>query len=271
MVVPRNRSGTQKHSCSRAEERTGSLGMTQPGNIIRLLTLLLIWYAMLQGGVPVGELPVPTPTDQSESDSPFSRPPPVDTAVLAGKVVAIDPGHGGAETGAVGVAGSREKDNTLAAALAIKRVLEEVGATVVLTREGDYEPHLDLLSPGASLTDRLQQRVRVAAQAKADVFISIHNDWNYNPALTGTTTYYWNSPRLAHCVQEALVRSLGSRSVGTLRRGFYVVMEAPMPAVLVELGFLSNAADEELLQSDWYHTLAGEGIRDGLVSYFGGQ
>lgn len=255
------------------------MGIIQPGNITKLLALLLIWYALLQAGVPVDELSVPVPAEQGQSDvsdmeaSPSTRTPAAtiaaQTRVLSGKVVAIDPGHGGTETGAIGVAGSREKDNALAAALAIKRVLEEVGVRVVLTREGDHEPNLELLDQGAALSDRLQQRVRIAAQAKADVFISIHNDWNPNPALTGTTTYYWGSPRLAQCVQDALVNRLGGRSVGAIRKGFYVVVEAPMPAVLVELGFLSNADEEKLLCSEWYHTLAGEGIRDGLASYFG--
>lgn len=280
MVAPGNRCVIPEQRCSCCAERTTSLGAIQPGSITKLLALLLVWYALVQGGLPVDKPYAPVPADRGQStgsstdgvQSTQTSPATIaaQARVLSGKVVAIDPGHGGAESGATGVAGSREKDNALSAALAIKRALEEVGVRVVLTREGDYEPNLELLDKGAALSERLQQRVRIAARAGADVFISVHNDWNPNPALTGTTTYYWGSPRLAQCVQDGLVSRLGSRNVGVLRKGFHVIVEASMPAVLVELGFLSNAEEEKLLRSRWYHALAGEGIRDGLARYFGG-
>ncbi|MGI6082679.1 MAG: N-acetylmuramoyl-L-alanine amidase family protein [Limnochordia bacterium] len=247
------------------------MAVIEPGNTTKLLFLLLIWYALIRAGVPVEELPDPVPADPPHQSEESERDPPSETiAVLADKVVVLDPGHGGNEPGAIGVTGSREKDNTLAAAMAIKNVLEDAGAKVVLTRDGDYEPNLHLLRPGASLTERLHQRVRIADQQKADVFISIHNDWNPNPAIRGITTYYWNSPRLATCVHDGLIDRTGARSVGVIKKGFYVIVEAPMPALLVELGFLSNDEDEKLLCSSRYHTMVGEGIRDGLIAYFGG-
>jgi len=248
------------------------VAIIEPGNTTKLLLLLLLWYALIRAGVPVDELPDPgapaDPPHQSEESKPD---PPAETiSALADRVVVLDPGHGGGEPGATGVTGSREKDNTLAAAMVVKDVLESAGAKVVLTRDGDYEPNLHLVAPGASLTERLHQRVQIAIQQKADVFISIHNDWNPNPAIRGITTYYWNSPRLATCVHDGLISRTGARSVGVIKKGFYVIVQAPMPALLLELGFLSNAEDEKLLWSSWYHTLVAEGIRDGLIAYFGG-
>jgi len=184
-------------------------------------------------------------------------------------VIALDPGHGGRDRGARGPGGTHEADNTLATALHAKDVLEEAGATVVLTRTGDYDPGFELLGD-VSKSALLAHRVVIAEQAGADVLISIHNDANVNRALTGTTTYTWRDFDLAEAIQQALVNRLQSRDVGVLQAPFWVVRRAQIPAVLVEIGFISNPKEEQLLGSDHYQRLAAEALRDGLTRYFRG-
>lgn len=178
--------------------------------------------------------------------------------LLTGRTIVLDAGHGGADPGAVGVSGrTREKYNTLFVALDAKAMLERAGARVIMTRSDDrYIP--------------LATRAAMANQVGADIFISIHNDWNPNPALRGVTTYFYHdrSRELANTIQANLVATLGARDVGVLRRSFQVVRETTMPAVLLELGFLSNWNDEQLLADPAYRYRAAQAIYNGVVSYF---
>lgn len=176
---------------------------------------------------------------------------------LAGRTVVLDAGHGGADPGAIGVSGRTwEKYNTLFVALDAKAMLERAGARVIMTRSDDrYVP--------------LATRAAMANRAGADVFISIHNDWNPNASLRGVTTYYYHerSRRLAETMQAHLVAALGARDVGVLRRSFQVVRETSMPSVLLELGFLSNWNDERLLADPAYRYRAAQAIYNGVIDY----
>lgn len=188
--------------------------------------------------------------------------------VFTGRVIALDAGHGGANPGARGQAGSYEKDNTLATVYQVKKVLEAAGAQVVLTRWGDAEPGLSPGTDPADLQTIITRRARIAGKMGADVLISIHNDSNANRELAGTTTYYWGSPLLAQKVQHALTAQLGSRNLGTERSDFYILTTSRMPAILVEVGFISNQHEEQLLRSAWYQKEVALGIKAGLQSYF---
>ncbi len=176
---------------------------------------------------------------------------------LAGRTIVLDAGHGGADPGAIGVSGRTwEKYNTLFVALDAKAMLERAGARVIMTRSDDrYVP--------------LGTRAAMANRAGADVFISIHNDWNPNASLRGVTTYYYHerSRRLAETMQANLVAALGARDVGVLRRSFQVVRETTMPSVLLELGFLSNWNDERLLADPAYRYRAAQAIYNGVIEY----
>lgn len=179
---------------------------------------------------------------------------------LAGKTIVIDAGHGGTDPGARGVSGlSRESYNTLFVALDVKGLLERAGANVVMTRS------TDVFVP-------LERRAAIANQAGADIFISIHNDSNPDPSVRGISTYYynWYSRSLADVMQHALVRDLGTRSVGVFQRSFLVVRNTAMPAVLLELGFLTNRADEQLLADPGYRYKSAVAIYNGIMEYFHG-
>lgn len=230
-------------------------------------TLIALLFVFLLGGsqstpdhMPPAESTPEEVVEQSHQDGSATSPAPASaaTAPLAGRTIVLDAGHGGTDPGARGVSGrTRESYNTLFVALDAKAILEQAGAQVIMTRSDDrYIP--------------LGTRAAIANQAGADIFISIHNDWNPNASLRGVTTYYYHdrSRHLAEVMQANLASTLGSRNVGVLQRSFQVVRDTTMPAVLLELGFLSNWSDEQLLADPAYRYRAAEAIYNGVVTYF---
>lgn len=224
-----------------------------------------------------------------------SRPTPAfDTIVL-------DPGHGGSETGAIGPAGTQEKEITLAIAQALAAKLREtLGVKVVLTRERDELVTLDA-RPG------------VANQNKADLFVSIHlNSWfdqdahgaetyflsleasdrranasaeveNRAPAGSGDgdpladlelilwdlaqTRHLHSSEKVAKIVQAELNQALGLADRGVKQAPFRVLMGAAMPAVLVELGYVSNPAEEAKLRDPAYREQLASALVRAIAAY----
>lgn len=192
---------------------------------------------------------------------------------LQGRKIAIDPGHGGNDAGAIGPTGVMEKDVTLRVALELRRLLEAEGAEVIMTRDTDRT-----VSPkGAKASDieELGARCDVGNRAGADIFISIHADSFTRPEARGTTGYYYGKSttgrgqKLADCIRRNLVEQLGTPSRGTQPCNFYVVKNTDMPATLIELGFISNKEEEKLLDSKEGVQKAAHGILDGIEDYFG--
>ena len=184
----------------------------------------------------------------------------------------IDPGHGGNDSGAIGPSGVMEKTVTLRVALELEKLLEDEGATVIMTRKTDIE----VAPRGRQATDieELKERCEVANREKADIFISIHMDSFTNPAARGTTGYYFSqgspdSKKLADCIRKALCEELKTPSRGTQPCNFYVVRNTDMPATLIELAFISNAIEEKLMNSKEGIQKAAQGILDGIQDYFG--
>lgn len=185
---------------------------------------------------------------------------------LAGRTIVVDAGHGGQDPGAIGAAGTREKDVTLAVAQRVARLLEQSGATVVMTRDGD-------------MTLELSERVSVANALRADAFVSIHADAiGQQRVASGTSTFYFpengNTPeqstnrRYAEAIQRELQQVVGLPDRGVLQRRFHVVSNTRMPSALVEVGFIDNPEEEKLLvDPDFQHTAAG-GIVQGIVRFF---
>ncbi len=199
------------------------------------------------------------------------------------RTIALDPGHGGSETGAVGPGGTAEADLTLLVARALRLQLERrLPVKVLLTRTEDVDVPLE-------------SRTAVANENRADLFISLHFNSSFGSRPRGAETYFlsreasdqqaaavaaaenaaagdagpelelqmilWDlaqsyhlakSQRFANLVQEELNLALGLRDRGVKQAPFTVLMGAKMPAVLVELGFLSNPEEEERLNSPVY-------------------
>ena len=191
---------------------------------------------------------------------------------MKGRRIAIDPGHGGSDSGAIGPTGIMEKSVTMRVSRELKRLLEAEGAQVVLTRTGDTE----VSEKGAAATsvEELQARCDVANKANADIFLSIHADAFTNREVKGTTAYYYEkgtkqSRLLADSVRTALIDSIGTVDRGTQTCNFYVVKHTDMPAILVEISFISNPDEEKMMNSETGVEKIARGIADGIADYFG--
>lgn len=196
---------------------------------------------------------------------------PAFTPGLKGKIIALDAGHGGSDTGAIGPTGVTEKGVTLRVAKALQKLLQAEGATVLMTRTTDTE-----VSPkkaNASDVEELQARCDVGNDGNADIFVSMHMDSFTNSTPSGTTGYYYTkgskaSQRLAQYVSEGVVTALGTGNRGTKSCNFYVVKHTDMPATLVEMAFISNDKEEKLMNSEAGINRAAEGILNGLRRFF---
>ncbi|TGE39571.1 N-acetylmuramoyl-L-alanine amidase [Desulfosporosinus fructosivorans] len=192
--------------------------------------------------------------------------------LLAGLTIVIDPGHGGPDTGAIGPAGTYEKRNNLAIGLSIAGLLRSAGAQVIMTRSTDVTPAEGTYS---ELSD-LQARVKIANDQNADLYISLHNDAFSNPDVGGITTYYSSaspvtdeSKDLATSIQSELVKAVSLNSRGVKDAAFYVIKNTKMPAVLVEIGFISNPTEEQLLGTPDFIQKAALGVYQGILRYKG--
>jgi N-acetylmuramoyl-L-alanine amidase len=186
---------------------------------------------------------------------------------LLGKIICVDPGHGGNDPGAVGPSGTREKDNTLSMALLLRDKLESNGATVILTRDTDKE----VAAPEAAPAEELAARVAIANDAHADIFVSIHNDSFTSHTAIGTTSFHYGDPesvKLAGLIQSGLIAELGTKDRGVRFASFYTLRYAAMPSVLTEVAFISNPEEEVLLASLNGRIKAAESIFQGIVKYF---
>ena len=184
---------------------------------------------------------------------------------LQGKVIVLDPGHGGSNPGAV-QNNSRESDNNLAVALKLRSKLVNEGAKVIMTRETDRT----VAAEGSSLKEELQERVTIAENNHADIFVSIHTNQNPNSSIAGAMTFYHSgkSPKLAQSIQQALIYETQAVDKGIAPATFYVVRNTSMPSVLIEMGFISNQKEAALLQSDSYRNKLAQGIFSGITNYF---
>lgn len=190
---------------------------------------------------------------------------------IAGKVITIDPGHGGSDPGAIGPNGTMEKDITLAISKKLKAALEAKGAKVNMTRTTD----VDVYGPNASGPDELQARVDVGTANKSDIFVSVHINSFSNPNVGGISTYYYDKTqydtRLASRIQAKIADESGFAGDRGIQPGnLYVLRRSLMPAILLELGFISNPKEEALLKKDNVQQQFADEVAAGIESYFRG-
>lgn len=188
-----------------------------------------------------------------------------DSGILKGKVIIVDPGHGGSNPGAV-ANGTREADNNLAVSLKLRDRLTQAGAKVIMTRTSDRT----VAAEGSSLGQELQARVDIAEANNADIFVSIHSNSNPDPNITGAMTFFpsGKSDKLALDVQTSLIKETSGMDKGTSPATFYVLRNTTMPSILVEMGFVTNAAEAARLQTDSYRNKMAQGVFNGIVKYF---
>ncbi|WP_288250130.1 N-acetylmuramoyl-L-alanine amidase [uncultured Prochlorococcus sp.] len=174
--------------------------------------------------------------------------------------VVIDPGHGGPDPGAIGIGGIRETDVVLEVSKIVRNLLSEKGVKVRLTRTNEVD--LDL-----------PPRVSIANNTDADIFVSIHANASRGKRrdINGLETFYyrgWRGRLLAKRIQKQILRvSPGSPDRGVKQGRFYVIKNTRMPAVLVEIGFLTGRLDARRLEKITHRKRLAYAIAKGILEY----
>ncbi len=202
--------------------------------------------------------PWPRPNDRPSNNPSFPLPnqlPRRDGRLM----IVLDPGHGGqTDLGAVGFGGLREKDIVLPMSLEVAQILEQNNIQVVMTRKSDRD--LDL-PPRAELANRVG----------ADLFVSIHANAisMSRPDVNGLETFYYQSGRsLAQYIQNSMLESFPTmNNRGVKRARFYLLRHTKMPAVLVEVGFVTGNYDSRILADPVQRSRMAQAIARGILRY----
>lgn len=194
------------------------------------------------------------------------------TLPLLFHTIAIDPGHGGVDPGAVR-GGISEKQIDLAVSMRVAELLQQAGAHVVMTRWKDEDFGNSNRMTVRKREDFAARRDLIAASG-AELLISIHTNSFPMPSCQGPQTFYdadcEKSQQLATTIQNTLNRSIaGSRRLPTPLDHF-IIQTAAMPAVTIELGFMSNARELQKLMTEAYRDQMSFAIYAGLLEYLGG-
>jgi N-acetylmuramoyl-L-alanine amidase len=235
---------------------------------------VVVLLAALIPRAAADELPAGT-TDQVETPAP---PPPAVTKTvvpqpLAGKIIVLDPGHAVLDARGRNInPGSRarrgvwERDVVLDVADKLVPLLEAQGAKVFMTRTRSNPWRYTFQSKQADN----RARAIFANTMRADAYVRLHCDWNRSRKYKGFTTFYyrWGSRRLALALHKGLDQAIPGRTDHGVKRRTFVSVTTVMPAVLVELGVLSNKKEGADLAGDGYKARLAEGISKGLVNYF---
>lgn len=171
-------------------------------------------------------------------------------------LIVVDAGHGGKDQGTCS-GDILEKDINLAVAEKLAKKLKKGGAQVILTRDEDVKIELE-------------DRAKIANEEKADLFVSIHcNYYEKDAGIKGLECYYQEGSEDGEELAERIVASFESEDAvvvrGTKTAGYRVLRKTQMPAVLVELGYMSNRAECELLADENYQNLLAEKIAAGIL------
>ncbi|HSM80634.1 MAG TPA: N-acetylmuramoyl-L-alanine amidase [Nodosilinea sp.] len=208
-----------------------------------------------QATPPQAQTPPPTPTPPPTRSA---EPPALPTAPSGRVVVAIDPGHGGRDPGAVGIGGLQEKQVIFPISRRVAELLEAQGIVVVMTRRDDVAVDL-------------QARAEIANRAQANLFVSIHANAisMSRPDVNGIESYYSSETgrRLAATLQASMLAATGMRDRGVKQARFVVLRQTTMPAALLEVGFVTGAQDApRLADPAWRETMA-QAIARGILQY----
>ena len=174
--------------------------------------------------------------------------------------VVLDPGHGGSDVGAIGIGGMQETDVVLEVSLMVAELLRDKGVDVKLTRTTDIDVELS-------------ERVSIANKTNADIFVSIHANASTGKKseINGLETFYysgWRGKLLAELIQTEILRvSPGSPDRGFKRGRYYVIKNTDMPAVLVEIGFLTGKLDARRLEKEIHRKRLAYAIAKGILEY----
>jgi N-acetylmuramoyl-L-alanine amidase len=193
---------------------------------------------------------------------------------LSGEIIVIDPGHGGPDGGASYGKDIFERDIALNIAFKLKDYLQEQGAVVLLTREDSS----DLANPNTKgirnrKVEDLRNRVKFINESDASSFVTIHLNAIPSERWSGAQTFYYGSfeenKRMAAFVQTEITRNLENTSrTAKAISGIYLLKKAQVPGALVEVGFLSNPRERQLLLKESYQEMMAASIYKGILRYY---
>ena len=188
---------------------------------------------------------------------------------LLSKVIYIDPGHGGVDCGAY-YKNVKESDVNLEISTRLMNALKKEGATVYLTRYGDY----DLSTPGAWNRKRsdLSRRANVINKSNCDLYLSIHLNADDSGLFHGAEVYYDTinpeNEKIASIFQNEFNKHLSNNRDYKENSTKYLQRRVSRPGVLLEVGFLSNSSERALLTSEVYQNRLVNVIKGGIYKYF---
>lgn len=186
--------------------------------------------------------------------------------------VLIDVGHGGADSGKVGVNGALEKDINLQIAVQLQSLLEQSGIHAVLTRDSDKGLYQEN-DRNKKLAD-MKARIQMITDINADIVVSIHQNSYSKSSVSGAQVFYYTSSeegqRLARSIQDGFDYALGERNIRTIKanKDYYILVHSPIVAVICECGFLSNPEEADLLTTSDYQQKIAQSICNGILNYF---
>lgn len=197
------------------------------------------------------------------------------TVPVSNRIIVLDAGHGKPDEGAEGNNGTTEEKANLSITLKLQKLLEESGATVILTRSnenGIYDQNSKTIRE-MKVSD-IKNRVKIGNDSSADILVSIHLNKGDNSSYNGFQTFYKKDDeqgkRLASDIQASLkdtIKTENKREAHEIS-GIYLVDNVEIPTTIVECGFLSNPQEEEKLLTDEYQNQLAWGIYIGIINYF---
>lgn len=187
---------------------------------------------------------------------------------LSGKIIVIDPGHGGKDPGTISNT-TYESDINLAISKALEIELSKTGATVILTRDDDY----DLSNPNARWRKKsdFDNRINLINNSNANLYLSIHLNYLTNSAYYGPQVFYdkEENKNLALTIQKILNTNLNTnREIKKIPNETYMYDKLTIPGVLIECGFLSNPEEKNKLTTEEYQQKLASLIKDAIIEYF---
>ena len=191
-----------------------------------------------------------------------------------GRVIVIDPGHGGTDPGKVGISGVKEKDVNLEIAVTLQHQLVNRGYKVVLTRSSDQSLSGEKFSKVGDLNGRCQIINDTYRTNEQCIMISIHQNSFTQQSVHGAQCFYYqradNSKRLAEIIQKKLNEQINTEREKRAKPNdsYYMLINSKCPAVIIECGFLSNALEEQKLTNQNYQKKLSKIIAQGVDEFF---
>lgn len=194
---------------------------------------------------------------------------------VTNKVIVIDAGHGVPDEGAESSRGTSEAETNLKIALKLQSLLEQSGATVILTRSDENAIYdIDSKTLKQKKVSDLKNRVKIGNESSADIFVSIHLNKIPQQQYSGWQTFYKsgdeNSITLAKCIQNNLNEAIQRENTRVPMKldTVYIMKNVEIPITIVECGFLSNPEEEKMLLDNEYQDRLAWGIYTGIADYF---